>query len=422
MNDNSSINNHINRMNDTHVIVIDAGHGGTGGGSDDGAIYNGVTERYINMATAKAMYEELSNYEDVQVYLTHDDVDKTMTLKERAEFAKSVNADYLISIHYNASESHAFYGSEVWIPSIGRYYVEGYQLADIIISEFRDMGLHIRGIKTRVGDGDDEYYGIIRESEWRGITGIIVEHCHVDNLKDQRYFDSGEDYIEFGKADATAAAKYFGLKSTVLGVDYSSYKKADVAQPAQRVYQDTTPPEQCEVRFEKGVQGNGSLEFTIEGIDSESQINYYAYSFDGGNHFSDLFEWYDTDGDNRENIIVTGVNVDTADFVARVYNNYNLYTDSAKIRIEGINAFNQNGTAEQNSENDSNKNAYENSGHDEMDENNIQTITEKSAVNEEVWYNRKGNITSSTNVTGVFLIAAGIGISVFLWRISGKGK
>ena len=75
------------------VIVIDPGHGGTQGGADDGASYDGITERYINVATAKAMYEELSTYEGVTVYLTHDSPDTQMSLRERAEFAKSVNAD-----------------------------------------------------------------------------------------------------------------------------------------------------------------------------------------------------------------------------------------------------------------------------------------------------------------------------------------
>ena len=43
------------------IIVIDPGHGGTEGETTDGASYYGITERHINMTTAKAMYEELSS-------------------------------------------------------------------------------------------------------------------------------------------------------------------------------------------------------------------------------------------------------------------------------------------------------------------------------------------------------------------------
>lgn len=319
------------------VVVIDPGHGGTEGGTDDGAAYNGVTERFINMATARAMYDELSQYDGVKVYLTHDSAMQHMTLGERAEFAKSVNADYLISIHYNASEEHIFYGSEVWIPSIGKYYAQGYGMADILIDGFREKGLHIRGIKTRVGDGNDEYYGIIRESEHRDITAIIIEHCHVDNENDLRYFDSESDYEEFGKADATAVAKYLGLHSSVNGADYTGYETISVNQPAQRVFQDTTPPDLCEVVLSEPVQGNGQIKLTIEGADHDTEIGYYAYSFNGGEEYSDLFEWRDMDHDGREEIIISNIERKNADFVVRVYNNYNLYTDSQVLSIQGIN-------------------------------------------------------------------------------------
>ena len=95
------------------VIVIDPGHGG----ENRGTIENNHEEKYMTMTTALAMYQELLLYDDVEVYLTHtDDVD--MSLKERAAFAQSVDADFLFSIHYNASENHELFGSEVWV-----YYV-----------------------------------------------------------------------------------------------------------------------------------------------------------------------------------------------------------------------------------------------------------------------------------------------------------
>ena len=210
-----------NYLNDV-VIVIDPGHGGTKGGADDGGYNDNVMERFINIQTAKAMYDELSQYDNVKVYLTHDNPDIQMSLKQRAEFAKSVGADYLVSLHYNASESHAIYGSEVWIPSVGSYYVKGYQLADLVLEEFENMGLYNRGIKTRVGDDGDEYYGIIRENEKLDIPAIIIEHCHLDHVNDSEYCDEDADFELFGKSDATAVAKYFGLTSSKKGVDYSN--------------------------------------------------------------------------------------------------------------------------------------------------------------------------------------------------------
>ena len=90
------------------VVVIDPGHGGENLGTTE----NGHEEKSMTLVTALAMYEELLLYEGVEVHMTRTE-DKDMTLKERAEFAKSVDADFLFSIHYNASEYHDAYGSEV---------------------------------------------------------------------------------------------------------------------------------------------------------------------------------------------------------------------------------------------------------------------------------------------------------------------
>ncbi len=372
-------------MNKETVVVIDPGHGGLEGGADDGAAYNGLTERFINMQTAKAMYEELSQYDNVRVYLTHDDADVQMSLRERAEFAGSVNADFLISIHYNASESHLFYGSEVWIPSVGSYYAEGYKLADAVLKEFQAMGLNSRGIKTRVGDDGDEYYGIIRESEKLGINAVIIEHCHIDNQNDGKYFDSEEDFVRFGKADASAAAKYLRLSGSALSVDYSGYENVAVNEPEHRVYQDTTPPKQCDVTLAETVKGDGSLEFTIEAADDESGIGYYSYSLDGGNSYSDLFVWNDSDGDGKINVIVSNVDRETAELTVRVYNPYNLLTESEVVTVSRIM-----------------KN---------LNSDNVSMVTKDSFYHEKIWYNNVYRYGFS-----VILILAGICVTAVLVR------
>ena len=376
-------------MNKETVVVIDPGHGGLEGGADDGAAYNGLTERFINMQTAKAMYEELSRYDNVRVYLTHDNADVQMSLRERAEFAKSVSADFLISIHYNASESHLFYGSEVWIPSIGSYYVEGYKLADIVLKEFQEMGLTIRGIKTRVGNDGDEYYGIIRESEKLGINAVIIEHCHIDNQNDGKYFDSGEDFVQFGKADAAAVAKYLGLSGEAS--DYSAYENIKVDEPESRVYQDATPPKQCNVTVAEPVKGDGSLEFTIEAEDDESGIGYYSYSLDGGNNYSDLFVWNDSDNDGRINVIVNNVGRETAELVVRVYNPYNLWTES---EVSGVSKIMKN-----------------------MNSDNVSMVAKDTFNQEKIWYNNVYKYGLSA-----ILILAGICATAVLLKMSARYK
>lgn len=71
------------------VIVIDPGHGGENRGGE----YEQYVEKEMNPIVAAAMKEELEKYENVTVYLTHEqDVD--MSIKDRVLFAKEKEADF----------------------------------------------------------------------------------------------------------------------------------------------------------------------------------------------------------------------------------------------------------------------------------------------------------------------------------------
>lgn len=301
------------------VVVIDPGHGGLEGCADDGAAYNDAIERNINLIVAKSMYAELLKYEGVKVYLTHDSADESMTLGERAEFAKSVNADFLYSIHFNASEEHNYYGAEVWIPASGQFYVNGYQFASIELGELTLLGLFSRGIKTRIGTDDDEYYGIIRECKRRDISAVIIEHCYLDN-DDVSYFNNEDSLNKFGVADATAAAKYFNLKNSEN--NFELFSKIEVDEPIDKIYQDSTQPEVCEITLTK--EGKNSISINAKAKDNDSYINYYSYSLDGGNTFSRLYEWNDNDGDGNIKLTLGEINVNVGKLVIKVYNKYDI--------------------------------------------------------------------------------------------------
>ena len=46
----------------------------------------------------------------------------------------------------------------------------------------KDMGLFLRGVKTKLKNNGDDYYGIIRECTAQSIPSAIIEHCHVDEV------------------------------------------------------------------------------------------------------------------------------------------------------------------------------------------------------------------------------------------------
>lgn len=320
---------------ETTVIVIDPGHGG----ENEGTIAGTEKEKYMTMTTARAMYEELSLYDNVEVYLTHtEDVD--MKLEERAEFAKNVNADFLFSIHYNASEYHELFGSEIWVPLNAPFNNFGYQFGYEFLSILKERGLFLRGIKTRVGDKGLDYYGIIRFANARDIPAVILEHCHVDEERDTGFCDSEDDLIRFGKDDATAVAKYFGLKSSILNVDYSDYQLQEVSgtQPVSSTLRDDTAPDVCQAALENADYSTGQLSVQVSAADYDSPLIYYDYSFDGGLTFSPRNAWPDSDA-------LSGTYADTFTLnlsvpsgvkptvIVRAYNLFDLFTASNAVEV-----------------------------------------------------------------------------------------
>ncbi|MCR5655254.1 MAG: N-acetylmuramoyl-L-alanine amidase [Lachnospiraceae bacterium] len=301
------------------VIVLDPGHGG----DNSGLTYNGLTEKYMTRATAQAMKEELEQYNGVTVYITDPDPEKDLSLADRAEYAKSVDADVLISLHYNMSEEHRMFGSEAWIPSKGRAYADMRSLGDVFMDEFREQGLTIRGVKTRLGSGGADYYGIIRESASRELPCILVEHCHADHARDFDYCDTEADWVAFGKTDATAVAKYYHLKSDTLGVDYSDFIKNGYFAPEQAVSPDATGPTAVSLQWieEKSVSENGICRdvqtFHLQGNEEETSIVYYDYSLDGGATWSDAQPF--ADGETQMDIEIPNV-LPGNHVVARLFN------------------------------------------------------------------------------------------------------
>ena len=284
------------------VIVIDPGHGGENKGTLGTGVHmeNGAPEKEMALVTAQAMYEELSLYDNVEVYLTRTD-DRDLSLKERAQFAADVSADFLFSIHYNASEKHNLFGTEVWIPSTPPYNAYGYQFGCVQMETMADMGLFLRGVKTRLSEkaSDSDYYGIIREAINLSVPSAIIEHCHVDEERDIIFCDTEEKWKEFGRADALSVAKYFGLKSTSLGVDYSedaeSLPEASPNAVVKSTLKDWTPPDICQVEVQEADYDTGELALTVSAADYDSPLIYYDYSIDGGETYSSLQAWPESD-------------------------------------------------------------------------------------------------------------------------------
>lgn len=312
------------------VIVIDAGHGGANLGAD----YNGFLEKEMNMTVADAMYEELSKYEGITVYMTHTSADTDMSIQARADFAASVNADFLFCLHFNMSPDNKLFGSEVWVSAFGDPNREGYRFGYVQMETMEEMGLYLRGVKTRFNDSGSDYYGILRFCEEYDIPAALIEHCHIDHDTDVGFCDSEEDLIAFGVADATSVAKYFGLRSEILGVDYSGYDNMPVVNAGDVYVQaDTTDPDICMIEEAYIDMERQIIGVTLTAQDYDSPMLYYSYSIDGGQTYTPYLAWPETD-------IMAGFSPDTFTFeipvpdnispavVVRAVNQYDRYRES----------------------------------------------------------------------------------------------
>ena len=215
------------------TICLDPGHGG----NDSGATAFGAKESDLTLKIAQYCKEELSKY-DVNVVMTRTtdtrlSEEAAMDLKNRVEVAKKAGASYFISIHINSAANSAAKGAEVYYPNTSgnkNLSSNGQNLAKAIQKQLTALGLYDRGIKIRnYTDGttssnpnssDQDYYGVIRYAKQANITGLIVEHCFINN-KDEfdKYLGSNAKLQQLGIADAKGIVSALGLQAKNADID-----------------------------------------------------------------------------------------------------------------------------------------------------------------------------------------------------------
>lgn len=312
------------------IVVLDPGHGGENLGGE----YETFTEKDMTIVVAEAMKEELEKYDGIKVYMTRED-DRDLSLEERVDYAVSVNADFLFCLHFNMSVKHDFFGAEVWVPAFGEGYQKGYTFAAVEMDLLTEKGLYSRGIKTKLNDKGEDYYGILRHSTENNLAAALIEHCHLDQANDQGFYGTEEQLRQFGILDATAVAKYYGLKSERLGVDYSSYQNVEIPLPTAPVKPDKTEPDICMIEVTDADETTGNIKVSVSAQDYDSYILYYSYSYDGGLTFSDLQRWEPGTSDSLSFTMNVPSGV-MPDIVVNAYNGFDGITESNHVSIPSM--------------------------------------------------------------------------------------
>ena len=178
-------------------IFIGVGHGG----NDSGAVANGLKEKDLNLAIAKACADVLEEH-GVTVCMSRKK-DENDPLNEEIKECNKFAPDYAIDIHNNAGGGD---GVEAYYHHGGG---KGKTLAENVLSEIVSIGQNSRGAKTRKGKNGKDYYGFIRETD---CPAVIVECAFIDNKKDIKIIDTAAEQKEMGVAIAKGILKTLEIK------------------------------------------------------------------------------------------------------------------------------------------------------------------------------------------------------------------
>lgn len=186
-------------------VFLGVGHGG----SDAGAVANGLKEKDLNLSIALACRDELERH-GVTVLLSRKK-DENDTVTDEVKECNAFAPDLAIDIHNNAGGGD---GAEAY------YHYKGGKsktLADNVISEIVSIGQNSRGAKKRQNAFGLDYYAFIRKTK---APAIIIECAFIDNKTDVAIIDTEAEQKAFGVAIAKGILKTLNIAYTEDGVFY----------------------------------------------------------------------------------------------------------------------------------------------------------------------------------------------------------
>jgi N-acetylmuramoyl-L-alanine amidase len=174
-------------------IFIDPGHGG----SDPGAVGNGLQEKELVLKIAKRLAKLLEKIDGVEVLLSRTD-DKFLSLSERARMANEWGADYFISVHINAGggegyECYIFNGN---VSNTTRDNQDAMNTEIVKVTEWFNRG------KKRAN------FAVLRQTN---MPAILTENGFIDNSNDANKLKDSAFLDKIAQGHANGIAKIFNL-------------------------------------------------------------------------------------------------------------------------------------------------------------------------------------------------------------------
>jgi N-acetylmuramoyl-L-alanine amidase len=179
-------------------ICIDLGHGKSTGASSP---CKNFQEDYLNLVTGTECARLLkeAGFNILQTRTT----DVNPSIDDRCKMSNNFEADFFISIHYNAGGGEGFEAVRTL-----RENIVSTSIANKIIKRLPQINQITRPtpLYTKPGQTGLDYFGVLRGTR---CPAIIVEGAFVDNRKDLLRINSDEKLKAFGKIYAEAIIEYF---------------------------------------------------------------------------------------------------------------------------------------------------------------------------------------------------------------------
>lgn len=170
-------------------VFLSAGHGG----SDPGAVGNGLKEKDINLQIMLACQAELLRH-GVTVVCSRT-TDANDPVAEEVREANASGADIAVSFHTNAGGGD---GSESFYYKTSS---KGKKLAELCEKHTKAIGQNSRGVKTN-------NLMFTRETK---MPAVLCECAFIDTAKDIAIVDTVAEQKAFGIAYAKAILEYLGI-------------------------------------------------------------------------------------------------------------------------------------------------------------------------------------------------------------------
>ena len=209
------------------TVCLDAGHDY----KHTGAVGDYLREEEVNFKITEYCKAYLKDNSTLNVVLTHDslecpypDTPYEDCNYERVLQAKKDGADLYVSIHCNAESTgtshgcHFIYPQSNWKPEFN---ISGLQFLESLKNNATDY-FPITKAYTRDSTEDDvnntnfypddtraDYYGVIRNSKYSDMLGVIIEHGFITTDADEAVLMDDTNLKELGEADAKAIIDYF---------------------------------------------------------------------------------------------------------------------------------------------------------------------------------------------------------------------